>query len=161
MFFAVFQTKNQCRNSFFGGMPVKVTHGGGHSTLLINTCIQLQSKNMKMPMNISAVSQGLSNADSPRCWTSRENDLSKLLCSLSWYPLRDSGDEFPSGRAEWHKCTLPFCEWSEMKPTFTKSLLGAEMDLPESLCFTLAEVNNLELSSFLRILPVSLVESPW
>lgn len=63
-FFEVFKTKNRCRNSFFGGMPVKVTHGGGQSVLLINTSIQLQSKKLKMPMNISAVCQGPSNADS-------------------------------------------------------------------------------------------------
>lgn len=75
------------------------------------------------------------------CWTLQENNLSKFLSShvtkpSPGIPWGISEDEFPSGSAEWHECTLPFLEWGEMEPTFTKNLLRAEMDVPESLCFT-------------------------
>lgn len=120
-FFEVFKTKNWCRNSFFGGIPVEVTHGGGQSVLLINTSIQLQSKKLKMPMNISAVCQGPSNADSLGfCAEPRGKATWTNFCpptppdSSLVTPSGISGHEFPSGYGWMTQMDFALMWWSEM-----------------------------------------------
>lgn len=80
--------------------------------------------------------------------------------TLHWKPLPDSS-ELPPGSTDPSKWTLLLYEQGKMKPIFAKTFLRSLMDLPESLCFTLVEVNISTLGTFLRIFPVSLVESPW